>query len=556
MWKRGARPVLCLMALVPLARGIDQKADRIFINGMVWTGDAAKPRVEALAIRGPRIIALGTTGEIRKWAEKQTQVVDLKGRFVCPGFDDAHLHFLVIESADLIGAGSVAEIERRVGEFARRNPDRLWVEGGGWAYADFPANAPHRKYLDAVVADRPVILSDRDGHSRLCNSVALKVADITRATPDPAGGVIDRDASGEPTGLLKEGAVDLVQRLVPPPSDELRYQSLKKLLDRAASYGLTSVQNASFNAEDWPVFERVQREGGLKLRFYWALPFKKDIGDDELASYKKFKETYHGPMLKFGAVKGFLDGTIDNRTAALFEPYVGGGSGLPLWTQDDLNRTAALFDKQGFQILLHAIGDKAIAMALDAYEYAARVNGTTGRRHRVEHVELPRLSDLPRFKALGVIASTQPLFANPDKTVLENFAVLLGPERASHADSFKLFDDAGAVQAFGSDAPVMSMEVLKSIYCAATRQTPEGTPAGGWYPAGRISVEAALRHFTRDAAFASFDDGIKGRLAPDTAADFVVLSEDILAVAPEKLLTTRVLLTVMGGNDTYRSREF
>ena len=236
----------------------------------------------------------------------------------------------------------------------------------------------------------------------------------------------------------------------------------------------------------------------------------------------------------------------------MFDPYVGGGTGIPFWEQDDLNKTVALYDKEGFQVMLHAIGDKAINMALNAFEYAAKTNGTTGRRHRVEHGEVPLLSDLPRFKQLGVIASTQAMFANPDATVLENFAPLLGPARASHADSFKIYDDAGVVQAFGSDWGVFPFEPLPAIYCAVTRMTPEGTPAGGWYPAGGISVEAALRHFTRDGAYATFDEDVRGSLSPGKLADFVVLSKDILTIPPSEILTTKVLLTVMGGKDTYR----
>ena len=240
----------------------------------------------------------------------------------------------------------------------------------------------------------------------------------------------------------------------------------------------------------------------------------------------------------------------------MFEPYVGGGTGIPFWDQDDLNKTVALYDKEGFQVMLHAIGDKAIDMALNSFEYAAKSNGTSGRRHRVEHAEVPLLSDLSRFKALGVIASTQAMFASPDATVLENFAVLLGPERAAHADSFKIYDDAGVTQAFGSDWGVFPFEPLPAIYCAVTRMTPDGKPAGGWYPAGRISVEAALRHFTNDGAYASFDEDVRGTLAAGKLADFVVLSKDILTTPPEEILQTKVLLTVMGGRDTYRSGQF
>jgi hypothetical protein len=275
-----------------------------------------------------------------------------------------------------------------------------------------------------------------------------------------------------------------------------------------------------------------------------------------LAQYRELRDTFKGPLLKFGSIKGFLDGTVDARTAAMFEPYVGGGTGIPFWDQEDLNKTVALYDQEGFQVMLHAIGDKAINMALNSFEYAAKTNGTTGRRHRVEHAEVPLLADLPRFKQLGVIASTQAMFANPDATVLQNFAVLLGPERASQADSFKIFDDAGVVQAFGSDWGVFSFEPLPAIYCVVTRMTPEGMPAGGWYPAGRISVEAALRHFTRDGAYASFDEDVRGTLSKGKLADLVVLSKDILTIPPADILKTKALLTVMGGKDTYRDKDF
>ena len=229
-----------------------------------------------------------------------------------------------------------------------------------------------------------------------------------------------------------------------------------------------------------------------------------------LAKYKELRDRLSGPLIQLVSVKGILDGTIDAKTAAMFEPYVGGGTGLPFSNQDEINETVALYDKAGFQVLIHAIGDKAINMSLNAFEYAQKMNGTSGRRHRVEHAEMPKLSDVQRFKDLGVIASTQPMFANPDATVLENFAVLLGPERAQYADSFSIYDDAGVVQVFGSDYPVMTYDVLRGIEVAVTRMTESGNPPGGWYPKGCISVEAALRHYTVDAALWDFSGRYSG----------------------------------------------
>jgi predicted amidohydrolase YtcJ len=549
----GALPLLALVpSASPTAAG--EQAARVFVNARVWTGDSRHPRAQALAVAGDRLLAVGSDAEARALAGPATEILDLGGRRVVPGFNDAHLHFLVLDQADVTDVADVAELQERVRAYAAAHPAAAWIRGRGWGYAAFPDRMPHRRYLDAVVADRPVLLSERDGHMALVNTRALELAGITRETPDPEHGVIERDAAGDPTGELKESAMGLVRRHMPDPSSEELYAALKLRMDQAASYGLTSVQNAS--PIELEVYERLLAEGGFKVRVYAALPFEKTPSAEKLARARALREKYPGPLLKFGSVKGMLDGVVDAKTAAMLEPYVGGGTGIPMWTQQELDAAAEVYDREGFQILLHAIGDKAIAMALDAYAHAARVNGTSGRRHRVEHVEVPRAQDLPRFRALGVIASTQALFANPDATTLGNYAVLLGPERAARANAFKRLDDAGAVQAFGSDWPVFSMEALRGVYCAVARQTAEGGPSGGWYPENRISVEAALAHFTRDAAYASFDEGEKGTLAAGKLADFVVLSDDILQEPPERILRAKVLLTVMGGRDTWRAPDF
>jgi len=343
---------------------------------------------------------------------------------------------------------------------------------------------------------------------------------------------------------------------VPGPAPFEKLRALRKGLDLAASYGLTSVHQASFDEEDLTLIEQVLSEGGLKVRIYASVPLQKDPAPATLARYEELRRRHQGPRLRFGAVKGFVDGVVESGTAAMFEPYEAGGTGRLGWAQEDLDRTVALYDAAGYQVFLHAIGDRAIAAALLAYQRAAKANGTRGRRHRIEHVEVPRLEDLARFAALGVVASTQPLFAEPGPNHFQAYVPALGPARASRAMPFKAIDDAGVVQAFGSDWPVFSCEVLRGIYCAATRMTPEGTPAGGWEPGQRIAAEAALRHFTRDAAWAGREEEVKGTLAPGKLADLVVLSDDILAMPPEGILKTRVLLTVVGGQDTYRAREF
>lgn len=569
MHRTATTVVLLVWLALPLAAA--QHADRIFVNGNIWTESDAHPRAQALAVSGDKLLAVGSNAAIRALASPDTVIIDLHNRLVVPGFQDSHLHFPgpSINEVDLTGTTSLREFQQRIAEFARNHPALPWILGSGWGYSLFPDEKPDKKYLDAIVPDRPVYVSERDGHMGLANSKALALAGISAATADPPNGRIMRGAGGEPSGELKEAAQRLLTQHIPPRSAEDRYESLLQHMDEAASYGLTAVQDAALDMRDWPIFERALAAGKVKLRFRFApliLPneggyprnhqLSRPLTADDLAYYRQLRDTFRGPVFKFGSIKGFLDGTVDAKTAAMFQPYVGGGTGIPFWKQDDLNRTVALYDAEGFQVMLHAIGDKAIHMALDAFAYAEKTNGTSGRRHRIEHAEVPEASDLPRFRQLGVIASTQAMFANPDATTLNNFAVVLGPERAAHADDFKQFDDAGAMQAFGSDWPVFSDQVLPAIYCAVTRMTPLGTPAGGWYPQNRISAAAALRHFTRDGAYASFDENSRGTLAAGRLADFVVLSQDILSIPPSEILRTRVLLTVMGGRDTYRAPDF
>ncbi len=529
--------------------------DAIYTNGRIWTGDAAHQEAGAIAVTGDRITAIGTTAEIAATAGAGTRRVDLAGRRVVPGFNDAHWHLVSRQTADLGGAGSVGEIQRRLQAFAATLPPDAWVTGRGWGPSDFPDLQAHRRYLDEVFPDRPVLLTDRDGHQTLANSRALALAGITRATRDPEDGRIDRDSRGEPTGVLKETASGLVRRLLPAATAEEVYRSLLAEMDKAAAFGITSLQVASgsgASGEEFEAYQRALREGTLKVRLRVAVPFRETVTAAQLAEYAALRDGHTGPWLRFGIAKGMLDGTVDAYTAAMLEPYATRAeTGLPMWTQADLNRIAADYDRAGLQIELHAIGDAAIRMALDAYAHVTTTNGPRDRRHRVEHVEVPSPADLPRFASLGVVASTQAMFASPDVITLTNYAPVLGPARASLSNSFAQFDRAGAVQAFGSDYPVFTMEVMRGIHAAVTRQLPDGTPEGGWFPDGRISVEAAVRHFTRDAAFAEFADQDKGTLTVGRFADFVVLSDDIFTMPPAALHRVTAVLTVAGGRETF-----
>ena len=549
-------PALVIAAVVLMtACAPDTPApDRILLNGLIWTGDSTRPAATAIALRGDSIVAVGFDADIEALAGEATRVENLEGRRVVPGFHDAHWHLPTRRTADLTGAPNVDSLVSRLRAFAATLPDSAWITGRGWTPDMFPANTATSAALDLAFPDRPVLLTDRDGHQSLANQVALRLAGINRSSIAPPGGAIDRARDGTPTGLLRETAAAPVRERIPPPSADEVYTALQETMAAAARDGLTALQIANgLNEAEEEAFARALAEGTLRTRFRIAVPFVPLPSDSALSEWTARRDRDRGPLLRHGIAKGMLDGTVDARSAAMLAPYaVGGGTGLPRWSLDTLVETLARYDSAGLQVELHAIGDAAIRQALDAYEAVARRNGPRDRRHRIEHLEVPDPADIPRFKALGVIASTQAVFATPDATALQNYVPLLGPERAARAMPFKALDDAGAVQAFGSDYPVFPMSPILGMQMAVFRQLADGTPEGGWEPQHRISVEAALRHYTRDAAYAAFREREIGILAPGMLADLVVLSDDILDGTLATFTRARPVLTIMGGRDTYR----
>jgi len=530
--------------------------DRLFVNARIWTGDPSQPEATALAIRGDTIIAIGSDDSLRTLAGPETIIEDLGGRRMVPGFHDAHWHLPTRRTADLNGVEDVAELLERLEAFAAELPEDAWVTGRGWTPQIFPGRTAHRRYLDAAFPTRPVLLTDRDGHQVLANTVALQRAGITSETPAPTGGAIVLDRDGTPTGLLQETAMPLVRNQLPAPTPDEVYAALRYEMHRAASHGLTALQLAQgMSATEDSAIARALREDSLLVRFRVGVPFAATVSDSTLASYANRMRTSTGPLVRYGLAKGMLDGTVDAGTAAMLEPYSAGNESLGLlrWDPDTLRMTIARYDRAGLQVALHAIGDRAIRVALDAYEQVQRDRGRPDARHRIEHLEVPHPDDIPRFKALGVLASTQAIFAMPDVNALGNYLPMLGPERAERPMPFKALDDAGAIQPFGSDYPVFPMNPLIGIYTAVTRQLDDGMPFGGWIPAQRISIEAALRHYTADAAYAAFREEEIGVLRTGMLADFVVLSEEILDVPPVALMRAKPVLTVMGGRDTYRT---
>ena len=556
---------LAVLVLATGAAAADDPADLILTRGRVWTAEADRPWAEAVAVRGERIVAVGSSAEVEALRGPKTEVLDLAGRLVLPGFNDAHIHLLSgalsLEQVDLIEDQSVEAAQARIKAFAEANPQRPWVLGRGWLYGSFPGGLPTKEQLDAVVPDRPAYMECYDGHSGWANSKALELAGVTKDTKDPENGVIVRDPkTGEPTGALKEApATALVESKIPLPGPEARYELLLRALRLLNSQGITSVQDArSASGElggDVALLERAKREGRLTVRVRAAAGMKQGDVTGPIATAVRLRSEHEGHLLTFGSIKAYVDGVIEAETAAMLEPYPDGGTGLPNWTPEALSAAVVAADRSGLQVWLHAIGDRGVRMALDAHEAALKANGRPDRRGRIEHIETISPADYPRFKPLGVIASMQPLHANPDQNNADVWSVNAGPDRASRGFGWGSLERAGARLVFGSDWPVVTSDVFRGLYCAVTRKTREGQPPGGWLPEQAVSLESALRHYTIDAAYASFEDDVKGSLAPGKLADLVVLSDDLFNTPPEAILRTRVDLTVMGGRVVHRAGQ-
>ncbi len=543
-------------------------ADLLLLNGHIYTSNPARPWAKALAIRNGRIAAVGDDAEIVKLQGPATRVIKLGGRMAMPGIIDSHIHFLdgslSLDQVNLDGIYTAAEIQRRVRVFAAAHPDRAWLLGRGWVYDAFkPSGLPTKQILDEVVPDRPVVLDCYDGHSVWVNSKALALAGIGKDTPDPqqAGivvGTIVRDpATGEATGVLKEEAVTLVRKVIPQPSHDEKLRALRAGLHEANQHGLTSVLNASGSIEEMELYDALRQKGELTVRMTTALMMEPHLDAKTLAQYEEGRRRFHDEWVRGGVIKAFMDGVIESHTAAMLAPYADDPklSGSMNYTPEQFRANVLELDRRHFQVITHAIGDLAIRTTLDAYEAAGQANGTRDRRFRIEHIENIHPADIPRFGRLGVIASMEPFHCYPEPNLANVWARNVGSARLANSFAWHSIAAGGAKLAFGSDWPVVSLDPFIGIQNAVTRQNAKGEPAEGFVGAERVTLDLALAAYTRDAAYAQFEDKLKGSIEPGKLADIIVLSQDLFAVKPLEIRKTAPVLTIVGGRVVYDDKS-
>jgi predicted amidohydrolase YtcJ len=532
-------------------------ADLVLVNGKIWTVDDKQLEAEAVAVLGNRIAAVGSTEEIRKWVGANTKVIDLQGKRVTPGFNDSHVHFLDggmgLASVQLRYARTPEEFRDRIRDFAAKLPKGRWVLNGNWDHENWnPPALPTRRLIDAVTTDNPVFINRLDGHMCLANSLALKLAGVRRETPDPPGGTIVRDEDGEPTGVLKDAAMNYVYKVIPSPSEEVMAEAIRAALAYAAENGVTSVQDMSASPEVFGAYQKLLANGELTARVYGIQP----LSEWGRLARVGVRAWFGNDKLKVGGLKGFADGSLGSTTALFFEPYLDAPktSGLPsdeMFPEGKMLDNILGADKAGLQIAVHAIGDKANKTILDMFAEVEKRNGARGRRLRIEHAQHLRPEEIKRFGAERVIASMQPYHAIDDGRWAEN---RIGPNRAKGTYAFRSLLDAGAMLAFGSDWFVAPMEPLMGIYAAVTRRTLDGKRPQGWVPEQKITVAEAVRAYTMGSAYASGDEKVKGSIEVGKLADLVVLSADIFKIDPVEIEKAKVVMTIFEGKVIYERK--
>jgi predicted amidohydrolase YtcJ len=533
-------------------------ADLVLLDGAVYTVDAARSWASAVAVRDGRIVAVGTAREVEPWIGAGTRVLRLAGRMVLPGFHDAHVHpvsgGVELGQCDLNGAADSAEALRRIAACAREHPGTGWIVGGGWDLPLFPDANPDKRALDALLPDRPAILTAADGHSAWVNSRALAAAHIGAATPDPARGRIERDARGEPSGTLREAAMDLITALVPEPTPEERVAGLARAVAMAHRFGITALHEASAGPEELAAYRALDQRGELALHVRAALYVDPAKGVAQVAELEKLRAADWGPHVVAGAAKIFADGVIESGTAALLEPYLGprGGRGELDWGPERFAEIATALDRAGFQIHVHAIGDRAIRVTLDSLAAARRANGPRDARPQVAHLQLFDPADLPRFRDLGVIANFQPLWAYADSYIRDLTEPVLGSARSRWLYPIGSMIATGAVVVGGSDWSVSSMNPLAAIEVALTRRDPDSGPGPAWIPEERADLPTMIAAYTATGAWADFGERDFGSIEVGRAADLIVLDRNLFSIPADRISEAKVLLTLFGGREVFR----
>jgi hypothetical protein len=529
-------------------------ADLVLLNGSIWTVDPAQPWAEAVAIDGDRIAAVGRTADIKKFVGRSTQVIDLHEALVLPGFIDSHTHFLKggaaldsIQLRDVTGRDQFAE---RFAAKVRELEAGEWILEGNWDHEQFsPPELPRRDWIDAVSPDNPVCVTRYDLHMALANSLALRMAGITKSTPSPEGGEIRKDpATGEPTGILKDAAIAMVTKLFPEPTLKAKMRAAAAALKHAREVGVTSVNDmaeAPIFASSFEVHQQMLREGLLTTRIYFHIPIDRIETVEEL----RLRTPFGNNFLRIGGLKGFADGGVGASTAFFFEPYADDprNSGLlapQMLPEGIIEKRILQADRSGLQAVIHAIGDRANAIVLDIFARTAAAEGGKDRRWRIEHAQHLRPQDIARFGQLGVIASVQPYHAIDDGRWVEK---RIGPERCRTTYAFNSLLDGKAVLALGSDWPVAPLDPLQGIYAAVTRRTTDGKNPDGWHPEQKIPLEEAIKGYTWNGAYAEFSEDIKGSIAAGKLADLVVLDQNLFKIPPETIREVRVAMTVFDG---------
>lgn len=528
-------------------------ADLIVTDAQVWTGDETRPEAEAVAILGDRIVAAGSAAEVALWRDKRTQVISAQGRLLLPGFNDAHLHFvdggLQLDNLDLRDAASPGEFTDRVGAYVRTVGAGEWVLGGGWDEQrwDRP-ELPTCRTIDPVTPDTPVLIDRYDMHMALANTVALRLAGVTAATPTPPGGEIARDSQGNPTGILKDSAIRRVAGIVPPTTPARRLRAVKRALEHAAALGVTSVQHMGPASDDVALYMELAERGQLTTRIYVAQLNSEWAERGRVA----IRHGFGSPVLRLGALKGFADGSLGSATAYFFQPYANTDTrGLlsdEMQDRDALRERLLEADKVGMQVCWHAIGDQAVSLTLDLFEEIERLHGSRDRRLRIEHAQHVATQDFDRFSRLRVIASVQPYHAIDDGRWAEQ---RVGAQRLKTSYPYRSLLAHGVRLALGTDWCVAPLSPLLTLYAAATRATLDGKNPQGWIPEQKLSMAEAVAAYTSGSAFAEFHEKEKGSISRGKLADMVLLSDNIFKIDPGQARDVRVLLTIMGGKIVY-----